>query len=126
MVFLPITEKTHNKLAQNNADDFHVGNSGNPVLGAGLVFCPAVRPDGVEESGKVTNREDNITFDVSNRLLPLLENLPFKTHSGTGQHSIAYVPRERAERIRLRHSTNGAELSRCLGCIRACNEGKSL
>jgi len=73
----PVANKTDANLADHDADNFKIGDRGDPVvaaLGAGL--APTLWPCGGKERLQVANAEQDVAFEAQ---------------TGTGQHGVAEV-----------------------------------
>lgn len=104
----PVTNNADADLAGHDADDFEVGNSGNPVARAFLAArTPALRPGGSKQGREVADTEQDIAFE---------------TQSGAGQDCVAKVVREGAERVVLEHLPRRLGLLLVLGSLDATNE----
>jgi hypothetical protein len=59
-----VTQVTDENLANNDTNNLHVVDGGNPVLVASLAR-PAVLEGGIEESSVVTDREQHVTIIIN-------------------------------------------------------------
>lgn len=58
---VPVTEHTNEHLSDDDADDFEICNSRNPVLGADFVSFPTCRPDSLKQRRQVTDGKEDVS-----------------------------------------------------------------
>lgn len=104
---LRITKVTNEQLTDNDTDNFHVADSGDPVGIASLAALPAVLVGDVEQTGDVTDGEEDVTkVDLLASVSPQIKSAgysPFQTQTSTGQDKVAEVVGDGRQGIILDH-----------------------